>query len=141
MAKKALDPAKVLSDLFAEFQIPIKQAATELNLSQSQIRQLISGKTKISIPVAYRLAKYFNLTVDYWANLQLQADLEAAKADAELVKVLKDIPKAKKQTPKPATKSVADAKKALKPGAKAKKAVKPAKKPASKPAPKKAAKK
>jgi hypothetical protein len=43
-----------------------------------------------------RLAKYFNLTIDYWLNLQAQYDLAEAQKDPEFSTVLKSIPKAKK---------------------------------------------
>jgi addiction module HigA family antidote len=136
MAKqKILEPWGVIKNLFDEYQIPVNQAASDLQLSPSAIRQTLSGKTKISPQVALRLGKYFNLTGEYWLTLQNQYDLAEAQKDSELSNIVKTIPKAQKpkagakksEAPKAAAKGKAKA--PVGKGVKAKADVKPAKAP------------
>jgi hypothetical protein len=57
---------------------------------------LVIGKSKVTIPTALRLAKYFGQTPAYWLDLQREADLDEASKDKELQDTLKAIPKATK---------------------------------------------
>jgi addiction module HigA family antidote len=116
MAKqKVIAPWEAFKALVDEYQLTLGQMATDLKLSVSMVRQVLVGKSKISPHMALRLSKYFNLTPEYWNNLQAQYDLAEAQKDANVAKVLKDIPKAKKPKPgarveKPATKPAKSAK-------------------------------
>jgi addiction module HigA family antidote len=133
MAKeKILVPSEVLKNLFDEYQIPINKASDDLFISSSAIRQILSGKIKISLQVAVKLAKYFNLTPEYWLNLQNQYDLAEVKKDAEFSTVLKSILKVKKPSPKAKKAEPAETPKAAKSSKPAPKAAKAAK--GSKPA-------
>jgi addiction module HigA family antidote len=139
MAKqKVSEPCVIIKKTFDEYQIPVNQAALELQLSPSAVRQLISGKTKITSQVGLRLAKYFNTTSDYWVNLQNQYDLAEAQKDPKLVDIVKSIPKAKKapapKKPEP-QKAAPKGKAAAAKGKSAKADAKPVKSP-KKPAPK-----
>jgi addiction module HigA family antidote len=97
MAKqKTLAPWEVFKNLTEEYQLTLGQMASDLKISISMVRQILIGKSKISPHIAMRLAKYFNLTIDYWLNLQAQYDLAEAQKDPEFSTVLKSIPKAKK---------------------------------------------
>jgi addiction module HigA family antidote len=122
MAKeKTLEPSVVVKNLIDEYQLPVNQVASDLKLSPSAIRQLISGRTKITTQVALRLAKYFNMTPEYWINVQNQYDLSVAQKDSELSGIIKSIPKAKKPA------AGAKKKEPVKAVGKPKTAVKPAK--------------
>jgi addiction module HigA family antidote len=139
MAKeKILVPSEVLKNLFDEYQIPINKASEELSLSSSAIRQILSGKTKIGIQTAVRLAKYFNLTPEYWLDLQNKYDLAEVQKDAAFSAALKGIPKAKKL---PAKAKKADPAKEPKAAKSAKPAPKAAKEKPATPAGKPVAKK
>jgi addiction module HigA family antidote len=93
-----LVPGNVLKEEYLdEYQISITQLASDIGLSVSAVRQIISNKAKISLHIAKRLAKYFNTTVDYWVELQTRYDLVELDRDADLNEELKRIPKAKKQ--------------------------------------------
>jgi addiction module HigA family antidote len=129
MAKQKITaPCDILKNLLEEYQISANKAASDLQLSSSLIRQVLSGTTKISLQVAIRLAKYFNLTPEYWLNLQTQYDLAEIKADAEMTKILNSIQKAK--LPKAGPKKAAEPQKSSKPSVK--KADQPRKKVAKK---------
>jgi addiction module HigA family antidote len=98
MAKqKILAPGDVLKEQIAEYQLTIGGLAQELKLNQSSLRQITEGKTKISVPLAFRLAKYFNTPVQYWIDLQSTYEIAELKKDQEFQGILSEIPKAKKK--------------------------------------------
>jgi addiction module HigA family antidote len=134
MAKqKLVIPGEIVNNLLKDLQISLNQAAADLALSSSAVRQIVSGRTKISLQVALRLAKYFGQTPEYWVNLQNQYDLAEIKNDPKLSETIKNIPKAKKAKAPPKS-----AKKDEKPGKAPKaskvKAVEKSAKAATKPA-------
>jgi addiction module HigA family antidote len=118
-------PGAVLQSFLDEYQLNPGKLAEAVKLSQSAIRQVVIGKTRISVPVALRLAKYFGNTPEYWIDLQNKYDLSEAAKDSELTAVLKGIAKAKKPAPQKAAKAAAPAKKAAPKKAAPKKVVAP----------------
>jgi len=65
----------------------------EINLSNSAVRLLIIGKSKVTVTTALRLAKFFGQTPAYWLELQREADLNEASKGKELQDILKVIPR------------------------------------------------
>ena len=100
MSKAVTTPGSVLVTLMLEYNLSIPALSKAVSLSQSLIRQIIVGKTKISVPTALRLSKYFDRSPDYWLDLQKETDLRDAAIDQELSTVLKGISKVKKSTTK-----------------------------------------
>jgi addiction module HigA family antidote len=133
-------PGTVLKEKFMDkYQLNPSQLAKALGLSQSAVRNVTINKAKITLPIALRLAKYFQTKESYWVDLQNAHDLAAIKDDKKFAAVLGKIKTAQMPEKKAEVKK-ADAKKA--PAAKAKKGQKPAaakEKQARKPAVKKAA--
>jgi addiction module HigA family antidote len=122
-------PGTVLKSLLDEYQLNPTKLGAEIKTSQSAVYQIVIGKTKISVPMAVRLAKYFGKTPEFWLNLQTAYDLAEAANDTSLTAIVKTIPKAKKTAPAKAGKAKAPAKK---PGKKAATVKKTGKKPAAK---------
>ncbi|AEF86201.1 putative addiction module antidote protein, HigA family [Treponema primitia ZAS-2] len=125
MPKLAQTPGTVLKSLLDEYQLSTAKLAQAIGLSNSAVYQIAIGKTRVSAPVALRLAKYFGQTPAYWLELQTKTDLAEAAGDKKLSSDIKAISKAKK----PKAPKVVKASKPAK-GAGAKKA--PAKKAAGK---------
>jgi addiction module HigA family antidote len=99
MAKtKIQSPGAVLNSFMDEYQINPFKLAGEIKLSNSSLRQILLGKTRISASAALRFAKYFANDPEYWLNLQIQYDLLQAAKDKELTQILKGIKKAKKSS-------------------------------------------
>ena len=96
MPKKLQTPVSVLQSLMEEYQISQFSLAKTIGLSPSTIRQIFIGKSKITVPTAMRLARFFGQTPDYWLDLQKAVDLHEAENDNELKAALKNIPKVKK---------------------------------------------
>jgi addiction module HigA family antidote len=139
MPKSAVQaPGAVLQSYLDEYQLNPGRLGEAVKLSQSAVRQVVIGKTRISVPVALRLAKYFGNTPEYWIDLQNKFDLAEAAKDSDLTSVLKGISKAKKPAPKKADKAAASKKVSAKPAASKKGAAKKADKPARRAASRKA---
>jgi addiction module HigA family antidote len=110
-----LVPGVVLKESFLDvYQLTPAKLAEDLQLSQSAIRQILTNKTKISLNVALRLAKYFGNDVQYWIDLQNGYDLAEYGKDEEMIAVLKSIPKVQKPSAKAAAAKPAAAGKAPK---------------------------
>jgi addiction module HigA family antidote len=93
-------PGEVLQKSFLdEYGLSPAKAAEDIGLSQSAVRQILTGKTRISLNAAVRLAKYFGNTFQYWLDLQTQYDLTELQKDTTFQEAVKKIAKAKKQTP------------------------------------------
>jgi addiction module HigA family antidote len=99
MAKAAETPGALLNALMEEYQLNPTKLAGEIKLSPSGVRQITTGKTRITAHVALRLSKFFGNTPEYWLDIQNKADLAEAAKDADLASALKSISKAKKPAP------------------------------------------
>ena len=142
MSKAVYSPGSFLTLLLEKHKLNPFKLSKDIHLSQSAVRLIVLGKTRISVPVAMRLAKYFNTNPEFWLAMQMKWDLAEASKDKELVAIVKSISKFTKTTAagkkakagrkpaakKPAAKKAAGKKKpaakAAKKPVKAKKAVK-----------------
>ena len=106
MPKSTQTTASVLMALMDEYQLNPFSLSKEINLSHSSVRQIIIGKSKVTVPTALRLAKFFDQSSDYWLDLQRADDIREAQNNKELIAIVKGISKAKK----PAVKSKAQGK-------------------------------
>jgi addiction module HigA family antidote len=129
MAKSSQIPGVVLLKFLDDYQLNPTKLAAALKLSQSAVRQITINKTRISVPVALRLAKFFGNSCEFWLDLQKDYDLFVAEKDSKLNAALKGIQKVKKPAAGKAVKPAA-AKPAKKTSAKAGKKGKKAKKSA-----------
>ena len=131
MPKVQQSPATVLENLMAEYQLNPFSLSKQIGLTNSTIRNILIGKSGVSISTALRLAKFFDQCPSFWLDLQLQADMQFAASDKKLQVALKGIKKAVK--PKPAAKEKAKTKPAKKTNTLAAKRKKAVKAPGSKP--------
>jgi addiction module HigA family antidote len=132
MAKTLQAPGPFLTHLLEKYNLNPFKLSKEIKLSQSAVRLITIGKTKISVPVAMRLSKYFNTNPEFWLQMQMKWDIAEASKDKALVKIVKSITKVKKGA-NTAKKAAAKKPTARKTTATKKKSVK-AKKPARRPA-------
>jgi len=75
-----IHPGKILLDEFLEpMGISQYRLAKDINVPPRRINEIIHGKRAISADTALRLGKFFNMTPQFWLNLQSRYDLEAAE--------------------------------------------------------------
>jgi addiction module HigA family antidote len=83
MIKDKLNPIHPGEVLLEEFLKPMNistsQIAQDLKISQDIIEQIIEGKKPISADIALRLARYFNVSPQFWLGLQMDYDLDIAE--------------------------------------------------------------
>ena len=84
--------------LLEEFLTPMKltqrKLADGIHVPYQRVNDIVNGRRGITPSTALRLAKYFDMTPDFWMNLQLRWDMyfaqqkeEAALASIEPVEV------------------------------------------------------
>lgn len=82
MSRK-LTPISPGEILLAEFLNPLgisqNKLARDLSVPVGRINDIIQGKRAITPDTALRLAVYFNMTPEFWVNLQSHYDLKLAK--------------------------------------------------------------
>ena len=65
-------PGEILNE---EFMKPLNlddyDVATAINMPLETVTNIINGKQPITVPLAYRLAKAFSTTPEFWINLQV----------------------------------------------------------------------
>ncbi len=75
-----IHPGEILQE---EFLKPLKlsqnRIAKDISVPPRRINEIVLGKRAISANTALRLAKYFDMTPQFWINLQSHYDLEVEK--------------------------------------------------------------
>jgi addiction module HigA family antidote len=80
MKNKKIPPIHPGEILDLEFLKPMglsqNKLALALGVSPRRINEIVLGKRRITANTALRLAKYFNMTPQYWLGLQMDYDLD-----------------------------------------------------------------
>ena len=71
--------------LLEEFLNPMgitqRQLADNIHVPYQRVNEIVNGRRGITPGTALRLAKFFNMSADFWMNLQLRWDLYFAQQD------------------------------------------------------------
>ena len=77
---KAISPGEIL---FEEFLKPLgisqSRLARDLSVPVARVNDIVQGRRAITPDTALRLSVYFNMTPEFWINLQSHYDLKLAK--------------------------------------------------------------
>src|SRR2546423_13498287 len=77
---KALHPGEILQRDFLEgLGVSQYRLAVDIEVPPRRINEIVRGLRGISADTALRLARYFRTTPQFWLNLQMRYDLEAAE--------------------------------------------------------------
>ena len=72
-----ITPGEVLQEeFFNPLNINQTQLANNISVSPSKVKDIIDNKQPITANIALRLAKYFNISPEFWMNLQSHYDIE-----------------------------------------------------------------
>jgi len=93
MAKTSQTPGSELSALLNQYDLNPFSLSKQIGMSNSAVRQIVTGTSKVTVPTALRLSKFFGTSPDYWLDLQRKADYASADKDKELQAELKTISK------------------------------------------------
>jgi len=97
MAKKNRTPGSILLELFDKYDLNCNRLSREIKCSQTALRLISLDKSRITISIALRLARYFGTKPEFWLLAQMNHDLTKAANNKTLVRTLKKIPKARKK--------------------------------------------
>lgn len=83
MKKKDMAPIHPGTILLEEFLKPMDisqyRLAKDTSVPARRINEIVHGKRSITADTALRLGKFFNMTAQFWMNLQTRYDLEVAE--------------------------------------------------------------
>lgn len=91
-------PGVILQEEFIEpLELTAYRVSQGTGIPQTALGQIIKGQRSISNANSLKLARYFGLSDEYFANLQLQYDLDVQKRkdSAKLKKIIPLFPKSK----------------------------------------------
>lgn len=81
---KPVHPGEILrEDLIEPLGLNPNKLAVALRVSAPAIYEITHEKRSISPGMALRLARYFDMTPEFWMNLQSRYDLETARDEEE----------------------------------------------------------
>ncbi len=94
MVKDKLAPIHPGEVLLEEFLKPMglsqNRLAIDIRVPARRINEIVLGKRRITVDTALRLARYFNMSPQFWLGLQMDYDLDLA--ENELVeKIAKEV--------------------------------------------------
>jgi antitoxin HigA-1 len=79
---KPVHPGEILSEEFlAPMQLSNTAVAKGLNLPEAEVNEILQGKRGIDADTAWRLARFFSNSAQFWFGMQMQYDLEKAYED------------------------------------------------------------
>jgi len=75
-----LHPGEILDEEFLKpMGLSQNRLALSISVSARRINEIVQRKRRITADTALRLAKYFNMTPQFWLGLQMDYDLDLAK--------------------------------------------------------------
>jgi len=75
-SRQPTHPGEVLRyEYLEELNMTQQQLADAICITRVRINEIILGKRSITPDTAFRLAKFFNTTPDFWINLQSHYDM------------------------------------------------------------------
>jgi addiction module HigA family antidote len=79
-------PGEILRlDFLDPLGITAYQLSKDLQVQQTRISEILSGKRSITADTALRLSHYFGNSAQFWLNLQAQYDLQEAQEQNEAI--------------------------------------------------------
>lgn len=83
MSPKKLSPLHPGEILLEEFLKPMNlsqnRLALDIHVPPRRINEIVLGKRRITADTALRLARYFNMSPEFWLGLQMDYDIDVAE--------------------------------------------------------------
>lgn len=90
--RKPFTPGEILLEEFMQpYGLTQEALAKRIHVARRRINEIIKGKRAITPDTALRLSKLFNMTPDYWLNLQTKLDLWKELHDHQALQALQTI--------------------------------------------------
>jgi len=77
---KPIHPGEILLEEFLKpMELSQNKVALDIRVPARRINEIVLGKRRITADTALRLAKYFNMSPQFWLGLQMDYDLDIAE--------------------------------------------------------------
>jgi addiction module HigA family antidote len=77
-------PGEIMNEEFIKpLEITVNALALALRVPANRLYSIVDGKRGIAPDTAFRLARYFGTTANFWINLQAHYDLESHRSEME----------------------------------------------------------
>jgi addiction module HigA family antidote len=83
MTREPIHPGEHLAEELQEIGISPRELARELNVPATRITEILRGRRGVSGDTALRLGRYFQVSPDFWMNLQKLYELDLARREIE----------------------------------------------------------
>jgi len=78
--RKPVHPGEILSREFLEpYEMSVYALAGRMDCPRTRVNDIVNGKRGITADTALRLGKVFNMSPEFWMNLNSHYELELAK--------------------------------------------------------------
>ena len=87
----------LVEEFLKPMQITQRELADAIHVPYQRINELVNQKRGITPATALRLAKFFDMSADFWLNLQMRWDLyRALNQENDALKTIKKVTQLKK---------------------------------------------
>jgi addiction module HigA family antidote len=74
--RRPIHPGEIIRFEYLEpLNLTQQKLADAIGVTRVRINEIILGKRSVTPDTAFRLAKFFNTTPDFWINLQMNVDM------------------------------------------------------------------
>jgi len=81
-AMEPIHPGEILREEFLEpLGISAYRLAKDIGVPKNRVTGIVNGERAITSDTALRLARFFGVSAEFWANLQSRYDLDVARRD------------------------------------------------------------
>ena len=81
----------LLEEFLTPMNITQRELADAIHVPYQRVNELVNQKRGVTPSTALRLARFFNMTADFWLNLQIRWDLyKAQQAEKDELKTIQD---------------------------------------------------
>src|SRR5215210_2350962 len=82
MTRPAIHPGEILADELCELGVTATELARQIKVPPNRLTQIIQGRRGITGDTALRLGHWFNMSAQFWLNLQAAHDIRVAEQKA-----------------------------------------------------------
>lgn len=81
MTREPIHPGEHLAEELREIGISARELARDLNVPTTRVTEILRGRRGISGDTALRLGRYFQVSPEFWMNLQKLYELDLARRE------------------------------------------------------------
>ena len=82
----------LLEEFLKPNELTQQELANQIGVPYQRVNEVVNGKRGITASTALRLAKFFNMTPDFWMNLQQRWDLyQTQQGESEALSQIKPL--------------------------------------------------